>query len=102
MFIGHWTLSLLYWKHYDTVIPIIYESDPVRQVYGADSYMQYYPLVLYSVAPLIASTLYSFLAKALNDFEEHSTPVRQKNMLVIKVRTEEHARHQGTEGDGLQ
>lgn len=56
------------------------------QVYGADSYMQYFPLLLYSIVPLVASTLYTFLAKALNDFEEHTTAVRKKNMLVIKVR----------------
>ena len=47
--------------------------------------MQYYPLVLYSIVPLVAATLYTFLAKALNDFEEHPTAVRKKNALVIKV-----------------
>ncbi len=47
--------------------------------------MQYYPLLLYSIVPLIASTLYTFLAKALNDFEEHPTQVNKKNALVIKV-----------------
>lgn len=57
----------------------------VVQVYGAESYMQYYPLLLYSVVPLVAATLYGFLARALNDFEEHPTPERKKNMLVIKV-----------------
>lgn len=48
--------------------------------------MQYYPLLLYSVVPLVNATLYTYLAKALNDFEEHSTVVIRKNMLVIKVR----------------
>lgn len=51
--------------------------------------MQYYPLLLYSIVPLIASTLYTFLAKALNDFEEHPTQVNKKNALVIKVCTGE-------------
>lgn len=57
----------------------------LTQVYGEDSYFQYFPLLLYSVVPIIASTLYTFLAKALNDFEDHDTAVRKKNMLVIKV-----------------
>lgn len=56
-----------------------------RQLYGEDSYLQYYPLILYSIVPLVASTLYTFLAKALNEFEEHPTSVRKKNALVIKV-----------------
>lgn len=60
---------------------------PAVQVYGEDSYMQYYPLLLYSIVPLVAATLYTFLAKALNNFEEHPTPVRKKNALVIKVRS---------------
>lgn len=55
-------------------------------MYGEDSYLQYYPLVLYSIVPLVAATLYTFLAKALNDFEEHPTAVRKKNALVIKVK----------------
>lgn len=57
----------------------------VEKVYGVDSYQQYIPLLLYSVVPIVAATLYGFLAKALNDFEEHTTAVRKKNMLVIKV-----------------
>ena len=57
----------------------------VLQVYGADSYMQYYPLLLYSVVPIVASFAYDFLARALNDFEEHPTDVRKKNALIIKV-----------------
>lgn len=57
----------------------------LRQVYGEDSYLQYYPLVLHSIVPLVASTLYTFLAKALNNFEEHPTLVRKKNAFVIKV-----------------
>lgn len=56
------------------------------QVYDEDSYTQYLPLLLHSVVPLVAGTLYTFLAKALNKFEEHSTPVKRKNALVIKVR----------------
>lgn len=56
-------------------------------MYGEDSYLQYYPLVLYSIVPLVAATLYTFLAKALNEFEEHPTPVRKKNALTIKVTT---------------
>ncbi|CAM9969567.1 unnamed protein product, partial [Laminaria digitata] len=47
--------------------------------------MQYYPLVLYSGVPIVASFAYEFLAKALNDFEEHPTPVRKKNALIIKM-----------------
>lgn len=54
-------------------------------MYGEESYLQYYPLVLYSIVPLVASTLYTFLAKALNNFEEHPTLVRKKNAFVIKV-----------------
>lgn len=54
-------------------------------MYGADSYQQYIPLMLYSIVPIVSATLYGFLAKALNDFEEHPTAVRKKNMLVIKV-----------------
>lgn len=59
----------------------------VEKVYGEESYMQYYPLLLYSVVPLVNATLYTYLAKALNDFEEHPTVVIRKNMLVIKVKT---------------
>lgn len=69
---------------------------PVTQVYGADSYMQYYPLFLYSMVPIVASSLFDFLAVALNEFEEHSTPVRKKNALVIKVCLSTVAPHQGT------
>ena len=57
-----------------------------RQVYDADSYMRYYPNFLYSVTPLVGKTLYGFLAKALNDYEEHLTAAKKKNMLVLKVR----------------
>eukprot|EP00903_Cladosiphon_okamuranus_P007574 g7348.t1 len=63
----------------------IWLSDHAIEVYGEDSYLQYYPLVLYSVVPLVAATLYTFLAKALNEFEEHPTTVRKKNALVIKM-----------------
>lgn len=52
--------------------------------------MQYYPLMLHSIVPLVASTAFGYLAKALNDFEEHPTPVRKKNMLVIKVLEHRH------------
>ncbi|CAN0367335.1 unnamed protein product, partial [Hapterophycus canaliculatus] len=41
--------------------------------------------MLYSIVPLIASALYTSLAKALNDFEEHPTHVQRKNALVIKM-----------------
>lgn len=63
-----------------------FHAGGVVQVYGEDSYMKYYPLLLHSVTPIVASTIYSFLARALNDFEEHPTGVKKKNMLVIKVR----------------
>lgn len=56
------------------------------QVYGAESYMQYYPLLLYSTVPIVASFAYDFLARALNDFEDHPTAVRKKNSLIIKVK----------------
>ena len=60
----------------------------IIQVYGADSYMQHYPLLLYSGVPIVASFGYDFLARTLNDFEEHPTPVRRKNALIIKVNQE--------------
>ncbi|CAM9695456.1 unnamed protein product, partial [Ectocarpus sp. 13 AM-2016] len=63
----------------------IWLSDHAVEVYGEESYLQYYPLVLYSIVPLVASTLYTFLAKALNNFEEHPTLVRKKNAFVIKM-----------------
>lgn len=47
--------------------------------------MRYYPLLLHSITPIVASTIYGFLARALNNFEEHATAVKKKNMLVIKV-----------------
>ncbi|CAN0046190.1 unnamed protein product, partial [Sphacelaria rigidula] len=55
------------------------------QVYGQDSYRQYIPLLAYSIVPIVNGALYGVLAKALNNFEEHSTDVRKKNMLVIKM-----------------
>lgn len=57
----------------------------MQQVYGEDSYLHYYPLMLYSIVPIIASAVYTSLAKALNDFEEHPTHVQKKNALVLKV-----------------
>ncbi|CAM9477388.1 unnamed protein product, partial [Ectocarpus sp. 12 AP-2014] len=63
----------------------IWLSDHAVEVYGEESYLQYYPLVLHSIVPLVASTLYTFLAKALNNFEEHPTLVRKKNAFVIKM-----------------
>lgn len=50
--------------------------------------MQYYPLLLYSGVPIVASFAYDFLARALNEFEDHPTAVRKKNALIIKVNEE--------------
>lgn len=50
--------------------------------------MKYYPLFLYSTVPMVSAHLYMALAKVLNDFEDHPTPVRKKNMMVVKVRSD--------------
>lgn len=57
----------------------------MTQIYGSDSYTRYAALMLYSLVPLVAASLYRCLAKALNDYEDHPTPVRKKNMFVVKV-----------------
>ncbi|CAN0242461.1 unnamed protein product [Ascophyllum nodosum] len=60
-------------------------KDNADKVYDADSYMHYIPTILHVVIPLVGKTLYGYLAKALNDYEEHPTAVKKKNMLVLKM-----------------
>lgn len=45
------------------------------EIYGEDSYYRYYPTVLYSVLPAVATIVFEPIAEALNKFEGHTTKV---------------------------
>jgi hypothetical protein len=46
-----------------------------NEIYGADSYLKYYPTVLYSILPALATAIFEPIAQKLNYFEGHTTKV---------------------------
>jgi hypothetical protein len=44
-------------------------------IYGARSWYKYYPTLLYSVLPAVATMVFEPIAEALNKFEGHTTKV---------------------------
>ncbi|CAM9356615.1 unnamed protein product, partial [Discosporangium mesarthrocarpum] len=55
------------------------------KVFGEDSLWKYWPLVLYSIVPVTCSAVYGKVAVMLNNYEEHPTEARRKDMLIIKM-----------------
>jgi hypothetical protein len=62
----------------------IHLSDNAEDYYGADSYMKYWPTVIYSVVPLILATVYGYIARALVKFEGHTLESKKRNSLILK------------------
>ena len=58
-------------------IMLYYKSMQVNAntIYGEDSYYKYYPTLLYSVLPAVATMAFEPIAAALNKFEGHTTKV---------------------------
>lgn len=52
-------------------------------IYGEDSYYKYYPTVLYSVLPCVATAAFEPIAEALNKFEGHTTKVPWQCCLFV-------------------
>lgn len=46
------------------------------ELYGEDSWYKYYPTIIYSVLPAVATMIFEPIADALNKFEGHVTKVR--------------------------
>lgn len=53
----------------------IHEQQDAAHNYGTNSWMQYYPTVIYSVLPTIATTVFEPIATMLDKFEEWPTKV---------------------------
>jgi hypothetical protein len=49
--------------------------DRAEDDYGADSYLRYWPTLLYSVVPVVSSIAYEKIAIFLNDYEAYPTQV---------------------------
>jgi hypothetical protein len=45
------------------------------ELYGAYSLYKYYPTIIYSILPAVATVVFEPIAEALNKFERHSTKV---------------------------
>jgi len=52
-------------------------------IYGEDSYYKYYPTVLYSILPCVATAAFEPIAEALNKFEGHTTKVMRCLEMVL-------------------
>ena len=52
-------------------------------IYGEESYYKYYPTVLYSVLPAVATVVFEPIAHALNKFEGHTTKVHYYNIHIV-------------------
>lgn len=48
------------------------------EIYGADSYYKYYPTILYSILPAVATMVFEPIAHQLNNFEGHTTKVHSQ------------------------
>ena len=57
---------MLYYSHAQTV---------AEETYGADSLLRWYPTMVYSVLPILATVLFDPVSHMLNDNEEHTTQV---------------------------
>eukprot|EP01034_Spumella_vulgaris_P025395 gene25395-31853_t len=62
----------------------IHAAAHAEEHYGSASYMQYYPTVVYSVLPLIATAVFDPISALLNDFEKHATQAEADNSLIYK------------------
>ena len=58
-------------------IMLYYKDAQTRahEIYGADSFSQYIPTVVYSLLPIIATVIFDPIAEKLNDYEGHTTQV---------------------------
>jgi len=58
--------------------------DSALEVYGVDSWLRFYPMLVYSALPCIFSSQFCTIAEKLNRFERRSTKVEAENSLILK------------------
>ncbi len=55
----------------------------VEELYG-DSYMKYYPQIMYSLFPIISPYIFEPIANILNNLEQHPTRYEEENYMIMK------------------
>jgi uncharacterized integral membrane protein len=66
------------------MVIFLHLMDTARAVYGADSFAQHLPLIVYSFVPAIAGFLFDQIVVYLNDFEKHP-PVRSLSLSSVSL-----------------
>lgn len=66
------------------MLHFMHENIHSEEIYGASSYLKYYPLIMYSILPIVSPLVFEPVAELLNEFESHSTKVHSMNDVLYK------------------